>query len=107
MIIVSEAMKFGGGEMPENEGGMKLDFSQACHKVIETENQPELMKIRTRTGKILMFMGLSSVFITWMFVIQVLVAGRHLSKVITGISASVSGTDYRFHNMYKIECFKN
>ena len=49
------------------------------------------MKDTTRTGKILMFMGLSSVLITWMFVILVLIAGRHLSKVITGISASVSG----------------
>ena len=59
--------------------------------MIETENQPDLMKERTRTGKILMFLGLSSVFVTWLFVILVLVAGRHLSKVITGISASVSG----------------
>ena len=59
---------------------------------MNTENQPELMKERTRIGKILMFMGLSSVLITLVFVILVLVAGRHLSKVITGISASVSGT---------------
>ena len=59
--------------------------------VIETENQPQHMKDTTRTGKILMFMGLSSVLITWMFVILVLIAGRHLSKLITGISASVSG----------------
>ncbi|XP_063688841.1 uncharacterized protein LOC134821944 [Bolinopsis microptera] len=92
MEIITKAMEFGDGEMPENEGGMKLDFSKRCHKVIETENQPQHMKDTTRTGKILMFMGLSSVLITWMFVILVLVAGRHLSKVITGISASVSVT---------------
>ena len=90
LFIVNAAIEFGGGDIPKNEGGMNLDFSEQCHTVVTTENQPELMKERTRTGKILMFMGLSSVFLTWMFVIQVLVARRHLSKVITGISASVS-----------------
>ncbi|KAL5270175.1 hypothetical protein ACHWQZ_G001044 [Mnemiopsis leidyi] len=92
MAVVTTAMDMpeSPAEMPVNEGGMKLDFSKRCHTVVNTENQPELMKERTRIGKILMFMGLSSVLITLVFVILVLVAGRHLSKVITGISASVS-----------------
>eukprot|EP00116_Pleurobrachia_bachei_P006256 sb/3466518/ len=90
MTIVTSALKATNSEIPENEGGMKIDFSVACHKVIETENQPELMKSRTRTGKILMFMGLSSLFVTWLFIILVIVAGRHLTKVIACISASVT-----------------
>ena len=47
-----------------------------------------------------MFMGLSSLFVTWLFVILVLVAGRHLSKVITGISASITGTKIAVVRMY-------
>jgi len=91
MYIVTAAMKMSGNGMPEApEGGMTLDFNFQCHDVIETENQPEKMKERTRIGKILMFMGLSSVFVTWLFLIMVLIAGRHLSKAITSISATCS-----------------
>lgn len=91
IYIVREAMKMSDSGMPEPpEGGMALDFSLQCHDVIETENQPEKMKERTRIGKILMFMGLSSVFVTWLFLIMVLIAGRHLSKAITSISATCS-----------------
>ena len=32
MTIVTSALKATNSEIPENEGGMKIDFSVACHK---------------------------------------------------------------------------
>ena len=32
LTMVNKAMEFGGGEMPENEGGMQLDFSKRYYK---------------------------------------------------------------------------